>query len=132
METSERLLVRELAKISEGNIGAASVIGRILETYEGYDPKCVLPAAFVLIAFSENTGIRGSSLWVLFKDYCGESALNLAIMMRATQLGLIDPKPFAVRPTVPYLRPKPPDFSELLKQIRGKIDVFAPGVNDGN
>ena len=51
-----------LEKMSEGNPGAASVLSRFM----------IVPTGLMNILDMDDMNIRGSQIWVAYKDYCGE------------------------------------------------------------
>jgi len=51
-----------LEKMSEGNPGAISVLGRLM----------IVPTGLMSILDLDDMNIRGSQIWVAYKDYCGE------------------------------------------------------------
>lgn len=57
--------VEALVLLSEGNPGAVTVLGQIAQKY----PKELLLLLFDL----DDMNIRGSQIWVGYKDHCGEN-----------------------------------------------------------
>lgn len=51
-----------LEKMGEGNPGAISVLGRLM----------IVPTGLMSILDLDDMNIRGSQIWVAYKDYCGE------------------------------------------------------------
>ena len=73
-------------KMSEGNPGAVSVLAQMIK-YGGFiEPKST---GFMPILLLDSLGIYGSQIWVLYKDVCKESILNLLSILRYYQLGLM-------------------------------------------
>lgn len=75
-------------KMSEGNPGAMTVLMQIFEKTQEIDPENTLGGLGVILCL-DTMGLRGSRIWMLYKDVCGESMLELQILMRANQLGVI-------------------------------------------
>ncbi len=65
-----------LVKMSEGNIGAITVLMQLVERDD--------PAKLMVILDLDDMNIRGSQIWVGFKDACGEDieAFTTAIKNR--------------------------------------------------
>ena len=53
-----------VTKLSEGNPGAMTVITQMISKN---------PASIVQLLSLDDMNIRGSQIWVAYKDYCGES-----------------------------------------------------------
>ncbi len=65
-----------LVKMSEGNPGAASVLGKLMQSDNEF--------GLVLALHLDDMNIRGSQIWVAYKDHCGEDLekLKAAIVER--------------------------------------------------
>lgn len=83
-----------MMKLGEGNPGALSVLTSLfkegknidkLNAFEGFGPILSLDAL----------GIYGSDIWLLYKDICNESLVNLIGILRANQLGFLSEKELA-------------------------------------
>ena len=75
-------------KLSEGNIGAASVLVRLVQKSEEVEPDATmgpLTNLFILDSF----GIYGSRIWQLYMDVCKEDIATTIAVLRACQLGII-------------------------------------------
>ena len=75
-------------KMSEGNPGALTVLMQVLDKTPEIDPDNILGGLGVILSF-DTMGLRGSRIWMLYKDVCGESMQELQLLMRAHQLGVI-------------------------------------------
>lgn len=76
-----------VTKLSEGNPGALNVILELLDSSR-IDPDSVLGGFGNLLSLDTH-GIYGSNIWLLYKDCCGQSILNVVTVLRAVQLGLM-------------------------------------------
>ena len=56
--------VNIVMKLSEGNMGAANVVTEMLN---------ISPESFMLLLDLDDMNIRGTQIWLAYKDYCGES-----------------------------------------------------------
>ena len=65
-------LINMAVKMAEGNPGAVRVISKILEDQGGL---------FFLLDL-DDMGMRGSQIWVAFKDYCGQDIEKLKQCLR--------------------------------------------------
>ena len=61
---NDSFYVGVVVKISEGNPGALSVITKMINGD---------PASMMNILSLDDMNLRGSQIWVAYKDYCGES-----------------------------------------------------------
>lgn len=78
-----------LVKMCDGNPGALNVLITLVKESEKID----LDAAFgpyTHLLNLDSAGIYGPSIWVLFKDTCGQNIVNFVAVIRAWQLGIID------------------------------------------
>lgn len=77
-----------IAKLSEGNPGAVTVLVDLFKTTPSLDPDAAFGGVAPLFTL-DTMGIYGSKIWVLFKDCCGSSILGLQTVLRAYQLGIL-------------------------------------------
>lgn len=75
-------------KMSEGNPGAVSVCAQIMGQGEIVDPDMAI-GSIMPIFLLDTLGIYSSRIWMLYKDVCGESIINMLAVLRANQLGLL-------------------------------------------
>lgn len=76
-------------KMSEGNIGALTVLGKILNEGHVIDPYGFM-GGMTIILNMDSQGIYGPRIWGLYKDVCREDIVRTIAMTRAVQLGLLD------------------------------------------
>lgn len=85
-----------MVKMAEGNPGAITVLTRILEESPIIDPDSadskVLKFGIIPILALDDMGIRGSGLWILYKDICGMNLVKLIALIRSVQFGFLDAK----------------------------------------
>ncbi len=80
--------INMMAKLAEGNPGALTVLMQLYKDDERIDKDSGLGPFGSLLAL-DSYGIYGSSIWVLYKDICGESVVNTIAVLRAVQLGFL-------------------------------------------
>lgn len=80
--------IEAIMKVAKRNIGAVSVLTRMIKEAESIDPDALLGAIAPIFALDTN-GIYGESVWILYKDGCGENLTMMIAALRAVQLGLI-------------------------------------------
>ncbi len=76
-------------KVIEGNPGAATVVGKILNNTVKIDPDNVLGGMGPLLHL-DTLEIYGPRIWMLYKDVCGENIVTILGILRANQLGYLD------------------------------------------
>lgn len=76
-------------KISKMNPGAMKVCIKLLEEGAKIDPDNALGGIGCLLSLDAH-GIYGSSIWMLYKDVCGEDIVKTIAMLRSVQLGLLE------------------------------------------
>lgn len=76
-------------KLCEGNPGALNVLMQLVMSYEKIDPDSVFGNLSGLLSL-DTYGIYGPRIWMLYKDVCGESIINMIAVLRAVQLGKLD------------------------------------------
>jgi hypothetical protein len=76
-----------VAKIAEGNIGAAVCIMDLMKHSEEIDPLSYLKVIGPVMLL-DSLGIYGPNVWVIFKTSEQNHARMLAVL-RATQLGML-------------------------------------------
>ena len=77
-----------MIKMCEGNPGALTVLIDILKKNPTIDPDDAMGGFGPLITL-DVAGIYGPSIWVLYKDTCGEDLVRMLAVLRAFQLGII-------------------------------------------
>jgi hypothetical protein len=79
-------IITMIIKMSDGNPGAATVMGALAKENETIDPQSAL-GPFSCILALDDMGIYGSHIWILFKYICGSNLRNVVGVLRARQLG---------------------------------------------
>lgn len=77
-------------ELSGGNPGAITAICGVIKDYTTIDPKA-WGGGHHVIMFLQEQEIKGEKIWALFKYTCGMSTVNFVAVMRAHQLGLLEP-----------------------------------------
>ncbi len=77
-----------LFHVSEGNPGALQICMTILKEDKIIDPDAVLAGIGTLLRL-DDMNIRGSKIWILFKDICECKISHFLGLLRANQLGYI-------------------------------------------
>ena len=77
-----------IAKLSEGNPGAVSVLVDLFQSAPFIDPDAAFGGVAPLFSL-DTLGIYGSRIWVLFKDCCNSDILGMQTILRANQLGIL-------------------------------------------
>ena len=67
-------------KMSEGNPGAMIVISRL----------CTAPEDFLLVLDLDDMNMRGSQIWVAYKDHCFKDIDNFKTLVRARDQAMVD------------------------------------------
>lgn len=75
-------------KLGEGNPGATSVLMQLAAGAVEIDPENAFGALGPMVML-DMAGIYGSTIWLLYKDLCGESIRNVVGILRANQLGFV-------------------------------------------
>ena len=108
-------------KMTEGNPGAITVLGRLQREHAQIDPQNMMGWLGVVISL-DSYGIYGSRIWMLYKDVCKEDLVNMVGIMRAVQMGLMSEK---------YLNdyidnnPDGVHLPTVLDAVREKLSEFA-------
>jgi hypothetical protein len=80
-----------MVKLSEGNPGAASVLVRMIKDGANIDPDDFMGPIGCLLSL-DSFGIRGSRIWMLYKDVCKQHLSSTMALLRAVQLGFLNLK----------------------------------------
>jgi len=100
--------------LAEGNPGAIIALVELAYGYEKIDPDSAFKGWTGLLAL-DSAGIYGADIWVLYKDICGSSVLNVVIAIRAVQLGIS---------SWPGIQRSPVDFNSLEIEIKKELPRF--------
>ena len=84
--TGDRTVFEYVCALPEGNPGALRVCMSLMAMHERVDPLDWRRGLAPLINFDEY-GLKGSSIWILFKDICKEDEVAVTMLFRAVQLG---------------------------------------------
>ena len=83
--TLDDTMMNIVMKMADGNPGAVTVLVQLLASK--HDPDSFAGGLSNLMSLDTH-GIYGSNIWVLFKNVCDQSILNVVTVLRAVQLGL--------------------------------------------
>ena len=75
-------------KLVDGNPGAITVCMLLIQDTALVDPDAAMPEVINLLAL-DTLGVYGSRIWMLYKDFCKESIVNVIMVLRAHQLGML-------------------------------------------
>lgn len=76
-------------KLSESNPGAMKVCLTLLKEGGEIDPDNLLGGLGCLLSLDSHE-IYGASIWMLYKDVCGEDIVKVVALLRAVQLGILE------------------------------------------
>lgn len=109
-----------IAKLSEGNPGAVSVLLELFQHNATIDPDSAFgPISSIL--HLDTLGIYGSKIWVLFKDCCNSDLVGLVTVLRAVQLGILPT--YEIKEALQ--RCAPLDITSLLTAVQAELPSFA-------
>jgi hypothetical protein len=109
-----------IMKLTEGNPGALTAIVQMVKRHASIDPDAAL--GWIGTALSlDDANIRGSRIWLLYKDVCGQDMTNMLAVLRANQLGYLtrDELLRAINGD------KKLDVADLLRQVMERLPDFA-------
>lgn len=94
MNTNTRIkltdsLMSSIQKVSEGNPGAMMVCTTMSKECPKIDPDAAFGEIGCLLSLDSHA-IYGASIWMLYKDVCGEDIVKTLAVLRAVQLGLME------------------------------------------
>jgi hypothetical protein len=107
-----------IVKMCDGNPGAATVLALLMER----TPQIEVPGVdgFLYVLHLDDFGLYGPSIWMLYKDVCGQKIEGVVTLFRARQLGHItggelrrivaEDKPYDWRPLVALIQRDVPEF----------------------
>lgn len=75
--------------LSDGNPGAITVMAQMIEQNARIDPDDAFGALGPLMAL-DTLDVYGSDIWMLYKDVCGHSLVEMLAVLRANQLGFLE------------------------------------------
>lgn len=77
-----------IMKLAEGNPGALSVCCQLYKEAERIDPDAIFGGLSVLLSL-DSFNIYGADIWMLYKDVCRESLVDVCAVLRGVQLGIV-------------------------------------------
>lgn len=81
--------LRIMAKMAEGNPGAATVLVRLLKEGNAIDQQALIGNGGVAAILTlDSCEIYGSRIWLLYKDVCKEDLVKTMAVLRAFQCGI--------------------------------------------
>lgn len=107
-----------ILKIVQGNPGALTVCIEMMKNGERIDPDAAHP--ILSIFHLDALGLRGPSVWVLYKDVCGQNIARTLLMLRANQLGFLS----AVQIHEAIDRARTLDFEALAASVKQELPAF--------
>jgi len=122
------------AKLSECNPGALSVCYRLIVEGEEIDPDDLMGGLGNLLSLDTH-GIYGSDIWLLYKDICKQSLVDMIGVLRAVQLGFANEVQLhcAIRAcNDPSLGPYEFDVEGLVAQVRERLPRFGQEADKEN
>jgi hypothetical protein len=78
-----------VTKMSDGNIGALTIIMQILSETDKIDPDNMLGGLGVVLIL-DTYGIYGTDIYILNNDICDRNLAKMLAVLRATQMGMFD------------------------------------------
>lgn len=81
-------VIDAVVKMSDGNPGAARVCMELLTEGKQIDPDAFLGGMGNLLSL-DTLSLYGSSIWMLYKDVCGENLIKTCAVLRGHQLGYV-------------------------------------------
>ena len=118
-------LIDVISKLAEGNPGAITVCMNVLKSAEKIDPASAL-SAFGPLLLLDSFGFYGPSIWMLFKDVCGENLINMLGVLRAVQLGFLSQEELGIAVNNRGRKSDGTqlDVAGLLAQVRERLPDF--------
>lgn len=114
-----------LTKMSEGNIGALSVLINLMKEEGSIDPDSAL-AGIGTILDMDTMGIYGSHIWILYKDICKQDLKKLVAIFRGHQLGLVREEAILAAAFESKYSSLDPD--DILEKVKEKLPEFAKTI----
>lgn len=115
-----------MAKMAEGNPGAARAMTELYLRSPDVDPDCAWGGIGPLLSL-DTMGLYGPRIWLLFNDVCTQDPVKVLTLLRAVQLGIITASNVLAaaseRPSVATF-----DFKGLLAAVQKQLPKFASAV----
>lgn len=118
--------------LADGNIGAATVCGRLLAETPVIDERIML-GGLQYLAYLDTFGLAGVRIWRLYKYVCSESLVAVIALFRGNQLGLVAQQDIIGRidsfetETMEHRPLLASELTDLIANIRKYVPKFAPG-----
>lgn len=121
-------LMDAIIAIADGNPGAISAMVGLVKDVERVDPDNAL-GPFGPLLLLDSFRIYGSSIWLLYKDICGQDLTRMLGLLRAVQLGIATRSELskgieAARMGAEH-RLTGDRVDELLQKVRDQLPAFA-------
>ena len=117
-----------MVKMCEGNPDAASVIIEIIKRNKDIDPDDAMGGFGPLLSL-DMAGIYGPSIWVLYKDTCGQDLIKMLAVLRGYQLGFITQEQLNVAADRNGARGQNVvDVEATLTKVKQELPDFGKGV----
>jgi len=118
-------------KLSEGNPGALTVCMQMHQQDATIDPDAFLGGLMPLLGL-DTLGIYGPSIWILYKDICGENLTKMLGVLRGWQLGFISPSEIhqAIDGCRNGLGSNGIDTDLLLSKVQERLPNFGQGARE--
>lgn len=108
--------------VTEGNPGALRVCMEILRNDKIIDPDSAMPGLGTLLGLYD-MDIKGSKIWVLFKDICKCKLSHFLGLLRANQLGYLSGS--NIHSAINNSRDKLLfDKEDMLKKVKDRLPNF--------
>ena len=114
-------------KMCEGNPGALTVCMDIAKYAEEIDPDANPQGTLGIMSILnlDTLGLYGSSIWLLYKDVCGQNLAQMLAVLRGHQLGYLseqDVQGAAQYPPIATL-----DVADVVRQVSEALPNFNAG-----
>jgi len=122
LQDSVKESILKMAKISDGgyNPGAMKVLMDIFDQGHVIDPH-TLGGGPSLVLLMDELNIRGEKIWMLYKDVCHQDLVKLIGVLRACQLGIIEPSTLMLAVMNGGFKI---DVDRCMKKVREKLPRF--------
>lgn len=122
-----------LVALAEGNPGALRVMMEAMEHEPRVDPDSALAPLGALFAF-DTLEMYGPTIWVLYKDICGQDITKVLAVLRSNQLGLVSASEIKNAVDTVLLARRKPDLdpAAILARVQERLPNFAAIPNKGD
>jgi len=116
-----------IIKLAAGNPGALTALVQVCdhEEIEKIDPDNSILGSLAYLLNLDSYGIYQEKIWMLYNDVCEENMLYFVGMLRALQLGLIDPNKvyYAIENRGACL-----DIEQVLSDVQKRLPRFGLSI----